>query len=79
MVKQLKSNNEISDDNTICSESICCRDLITYYGEISVHGDPQASREATVLAIDSNDDYLLTLSTCDIVPNGSKVHHITKY
>jgi len=44
-----------------------------------VHGDPQASREATVLAIDPDDDYPLTLSTCDIVPKGSKVCRITNY
>ncbi len=45
-------------------------DLINGYSQSSVHGDLQAFREATVLAIDPDEDYPLTPSTCDIVPKG---------
>jgi hypothetical protein len=77
--KDSTSNYKISDDETTCSESICGGDSINYYDPISVPGDPQALRKATVLAIDPDDEYPLTLSTCDIVPMGSKVCPITKY
>jgi hypothetical protein len=77
--KNLNSNDEIFDDNSTCSDSICGGDSINYYDPISLSGDPQALGEATVLAIDPDDEYPLTLSTCDIVPKGSKVCRITKY
>jgi hypothetical protein len=44
-----------------------------------VSGDPLALREATVIAIDPDDEYPLTLSKFDIVPKVSKVCHITNY
>ncbi len=71
--KELTSNDEISDEDTTCSESICDGDLINYYDPISMSRDYQGLREATVLAINPDEDYPLTLSTCDIVPKGSKV------
>ncbi len=42
-------------------------------------GDPQGLKEATVLAVDPDDEYLLTLRTSDTVPKGSHVLRITKY
>jgi hypothetical protein len=77
--KDSTSNDETFDDYSSCSESICGGESINYFDPISVSGDPQALREATVLAIDPYDEYPLTLSTCDIVPKGSKVRRITKY
>jgi hypothetical protein len=50
--KDSTSNNEIFDDNSTCSESICGGYLINYYDSIHVSGDPQGLIEATVLAVD---------------------------
>jgi hypothetical protein len=69
--KDLTSNDEIFDDNSTCSESICGGDSINYYDSIS--------EWLQSFLIDPDDEYLLTLSTCDIVPKGSKVRRITKY
>ncbi len=77
--KDSTSNDVIFDDHFTCSELICGGDLINYYDPIGVSGDPQRLREATVLTIDQDDEYPLTLHTCDIVPKGSKVCRITKY
>ncbi len=44
-----------------------------------MYGDPQGLREATVLEIDPDDEYPLTLCTCDIVLKGSHFCRITKY
>jgi hypothetical protein len=77
--KVLTSNDEIFDDDSTCRQSICGGVSINYYDPISVSRDPQALREDTVLVINPDDDYPLTLSTCDIVPKSSKVCCITKY
>ncbi len=61
--KDLTSYDEIFDDDSTCSESFFGGDLINYYDPISVSGDPKGLREATVLAIDPDDDYPLTLSS----------------
>ncbi len=77
--KDSTSNDKIFDDDSTCSESNCGRYLINYYDPIHVSGHPQGLREATVLAVDPDDEYPLTLSTCDTVLKGSHVNHITKY
>jgi hypothetical protein len=71
--------DENFDKDSTRIEPKCGGDLISYYRPISVSGDPQGLREATVLAVDPDHACLLTSSTYNYLPKCFKICHISKF
>lgn len=68
--------DDFGPDEEQSNEPIRPGDVIEYYSPIFVAGDARGLRQATVLAVDPNDDSPLALSNGDVLPNNTKAKRI---